>query len=304
MTAGRFAAWSKGEGSPHVLITAGVHGDEFTPIAAARELIHKLESVEILGRVTIVPIVNEPAFRLGRRVAEDGLDLARTCPGRADGTVTEAIAHELSALIRTADYYIDLHSGGVRLNILPLVGYMIHPDPEVLNAQREMARAFGLPLVWGTDPKLEGRSLSIARDAGIPAIYAEFGGGVCPGPVATGAYVHGCLRILHLRGFVSDSPRSGWPALVVEDDRPNAGYLQIQHPSPRSGYFEPVIQLGQRVERGDVLGRVSDALGLEGDLLVANVSGIVIVVHRFSCVSVGDGLAVILETGESIPFSR
>ncbi len=301
MNAGRFAIWSKGEGSPHVLITAGVHGDEFTPIAAARELIRKLENADIRGRVTIVPIVNEPAFRLGRRVADDGLDLARTCPGRADGSVTEIIAHELSALIHSADHYIDLHSGGVRLDIVPLVGYMLHPDSDVLDAQREMAHAFGLPLIWGTDPNLEGRSLSVARDARVPAIYAEFGGGASPGPIATGAYVDGCWRILSLRGLVSGEPRPARPALVVEDDRPNAGYLQIQHPSPRSGFFEPVVELGQRVAGGDVLGRVSDSLGLEGDLLVADVPGIVIVLHRFSSVSAGDGLAVILETDEPFP---
>lgn len=40
-----------------------------------------------------------------------------------------------------------------------------------------MARAFGLPLIWGTDPTLPGRSLSVARDANVPAIYAEYLGG-------------------------------------------------------------------------------------------------------------------------------
>ncbi len=45
--------------------------------------------------------------------------------------------------------------------------------------QREAARAFGLPLVWGTAPN-EGRSLSAALELGVPAIYCETtGAGGC-----------------------------------------------------------------------------------------------------------------------------
>src|SRR5437870_6628275 len=138
----------------HVLITGGVHGDEFEPMAAVRRLITILRPDKLRGKVTLVPVVNEPAFRLGRRTADDGLDLARTCPGRQDGSVTEQIAFALSELIRTADYYIDLHTGGTRLRVLPLVGYTLHSDPAILATQRRMARAFGLPLLWGTDPNL------------------------------------------------------------------------------------------------------------------------------------------------------
>src|SRR5690348_1964423 len=87
---------------PHLVITGGVHGDEFEPMAAVRRLAHLLTPSSIRGRVTLAPVVNEPAYRRGHRFAEDGLDLARTCPGRSDGTITERIAHALSLLIRSA----------------------------------------------------------------------------------------------------------------------------------------------------------------------------------------------------------
>src|SRR4051812_42199387 len=108
----------------HLLITGGVHGDEFEPMAAARRLMKEIDPAQLTGRVTLVPCVNEPAFRRGQRAADDGLDLARTCPGRANGTVTEHTAHQLALLIRSANLYIDLHTGGTRLNVLPLSGYM------------------------------------------------------------------------------------------------------------------------------------------------------------------------------------
>ena len=134
-----------------------------------RRLGREIEPRALRGRVTLVPVVNEAAFWRGQRVADDGLDLARTCPGRADGSVTERIAHALSTLIGSADFYIDLHDGGKQLQVLPLAGYMLHPDPQILDRQRAMARAFNLPIVWGTDPRLEGRSLSVAREARVPA---------------------------------------------------------------------------------------------------------------------------------------
>src|SRR5688500_311573 len=111
---------------PHLLITGGVHGDELEPMAAIRRLMREIRPDELSGHVTLVPVVNEPAFRRGHRTAEDGLDLARTCPGKADGSVTERIAFALSELIRTANYYIDLHTGGTRLTVLPLTGYTLH----------------------------------------------------------------------------------------------------------------------------------------------------------------------------------
>ena len=111
LTSRKFRADDTG---PSLLVTGGVHGDEFEPIFAIRRLIRFFSSEEPLthGRLTLVPVVNEAAFLRGHRcAAADGLDLARTCPGRRDGSPTEQVAAELSELIRASDYYIDLHTG-------------------------------------------------------------------------------------------------------------------------------------------------------------------------------------------------
>ena len=52
---------------PHVLITGGVHGDEFEPMAAIRRLIAQFrDKPPLRGKVTLIPLVNEPAFQIGR----------------------------------------------------------------------------------------------------------------------------------------------------------------------------------------------------------------------------------------------
>lgn len=281
----------------HLLITGGVHGDEFEPMAAVRTLMSAIDGDRLHGQVTLVPVVNEPAFRRGQRTADDGLDLARTCPGRAEGSVTERIAFQLSELIRSANLYIDLHTGGTRLKVLPLAGYTLHPDADVLKSQRRMARAFGLPLIWGTDPTLNGRSLSVARDANVPAIYTEYGGGGGCDPAGIEAYVQGCLNVMMEFGILDGDPVSeGSGPLIVEDDRPGAGHMQVNHASPSDGFFEPAVALGQSVRQGDVLGTVTDLLGSRIEPIRARYAGMVIVLHTFARVDEGVSVAVVLET--------
>lgn len=298
------AALTLGDSSdgPRVLITGGVHGDEFEPMAAIRRLGRELAGMSLRGRVTLVPVANPSAFRLGQRTGADGLDLARTFPGRPDGSVTERAAHTLAGRIRDADFYVDLHTGGVRLDVYPLVGYMLHPDPRVLAHQRRMAGAFGLPVIWGTSPDLDGRSLSVARDAGIPAIYAEYlGGGGCD-PRGVSACVRGCLGVLTVLRVI-DGPEIATPApaVVVEDLRPDSGHMQVQHRAPCGGFFEPAVALGGRVERGRPIGTIVDPLGREPTTVESCRSGVILVLRRFARVEPGEALAVVLETEAELP---
>ncbi len=281
---------------PHLLITGGVHGDEFEPMAAVRRLIGEIDPLELRGRLTLVPVVNEPAYRRGQRTAEDDLDLARTCPGKVDGSVTEQIAFALSKLIRSADFYIDLHTGGTRLMVLPLSGYTMHSDGEVLNAQRRMARAFGLPVIWGSDPNLPGRSLSVARDANVPAIYTEYLGGARYEPAGIKAYVRGCRNVMIELDMIDGTIAAAAEPLIVEDARPGVGHMQINHPSPYEGYFEPVVSLGQRVQAGDLLGTICDVLGQRVERIESRYTGLVVVLHSFPYVSEHESVAVVLET--------
>jgi predicted deacylase len=288
------------EDGPHLLITGGVHGDEFEPMRAIRQLAGQINADSLQGRLTLVPVANEAAFLRGERTAEDKLDLARTCPGNPGGSITERTAHALSELIRTADFYIDLHTGGRIMSVWPLVGYKLVPDDKVLEDQRKMARAFNLPVVWGTDYRLQGRTLSVARDANIPAIYAEYlGSGLCDA-AGVDAYVEGCLNVMAelkmLDRRPAHQPVASRIRYEVEDHRENAGHMQIRNPSPQTGFFQPAVQLGQTISVGAVLGEVSDVLGERRTTVRSQEGGVVIVLRTFSRVLKGDALAVILET--------
>jgi len=283
------------QSGPHLLVTGGVHGDEFEPVAAIRRLANAPELANLRGKLTLVPVVNEAAFARGSRVADDGLDLARTCPGRPDGSVTEQTAHALNDLIRSADYYIDLHTGGTTLSVWPLTGYMLHPRPDVLEKQRAMARAFNLPVIWGTDASLNGRSLSIARDANIPAIYAEYLGGGRASQDGVEAYIRGCLNVMNSLGMLDLPQTTSNVQFFVEDPRPNSGHMQSNYPSPADGYFEPAVEIGQPISIGQPLGWIIDALGHTRHEILAAQTGRILVLRTFPAVQTNDPLAVILE---------
>lgn len=261
---------------PHLLILGGVHGDEFESMSAIRRLMKRFEPADLRGRVTFIPVVNEPAYWRGQRAAADGLDLARTCPGRPDGSITERIADAVSAEIRAADFLVDLHSGGVVMRFLPTVGYTLHPDPRILDTQRRMATAFDLPIVWGTTSQLDGRTLSVARNAGIPAIYAEWmGGGECD-PAGVEAYVEGCLGAMGELDMIDRELPPSRIEHVVEDDRDEAGHIQVNYPAPFDGFFESQVELEQPVRPGDTIGVVTDHLGDREEAVVSVQTGVVL----------------------------
>jgi hypothetical protein len=278
---------------PHGLIIAGIHGDEYEPVLAVMKLIDQLDDNLVAGKLTLVPIVNKSAYFAAARVGLDKLDLARTCPGNPVGSLTEQVAAEISDLIREADFLIDMHTGGNLFDISPLSGYMLHRDASVLDKQREMAKAFNLPIVWGTSPELEGRTLSVARDAGVPAIYTEYrGGGYHPDGVEH--LVGGCLNVLKSFEMLSGKVVSKIPSILIEDNQPGSGHLQVMHPAPEEGLFMAEVSLGETVSKGDRLGYLLKVNGEKGAEILANQSGMVFLIRAVPMAKAGDALAGIL----------
>jgi len=294
---------------PRLLITAGVHGDEYLPMLAVEALIRHFESSEanLRGTLTLISIVNPPAFRRGNRCGDDQLDLARTCPGREDGSATEQIAFHLSREIENADYYVDIHTGGTELCILPMAGYILHPDKTILEKQRSLANASLLPFLWGTSAELEGRSLSVARDANVPAIYVEYLGshreqrdildGESGGVGLDHPLVAGCLNVMrHLK--VVDGVEQSKPQKTVEDWRPQSGHMQLCCPAPATGFFKARAQIGDSIAVGDLIAEIDPGAGHPIHQVTSQQEGTLLVLRDYPRINEGDTVAVIAESFE------
>ena len=281
---------------PAVLLCAGVHGDEYEPMLAAMALLDELPGRLVKGSVRIVTVVNESAYYSASRYGSDGLDLARICPGNAAGTSSEIAADRISQLIMEADYLIDMHTGGVMYDIAPLAGYMLHPSEVILEKQRQMAFAFNLPIVWGTDHTPDGRTLSVARDAGVPAIYLEYGGGTGIRPHVAQAYKEGVNNVLRTLGMIAEPVVKQSPESLfwVEDPRPDSGYLQGKMPSPGDGIFIAEVKVGDLVKKGQRWGKIVDPVSGDSVDVIADLAGLAFLQRVLVKVKKGDALGGIL----------
>lgn len=280
---------------PHVLIMAGVHGDELEPIIAAMKLTQKLQRTLTKGKVTILPVANGSALALGHRCGKDKLDLARTLPGKKTGSYTQRLAYAISQLIQTADYLIDLHTGGTLFDILPLCGYMLHPCKKVLEQQQQMAHAFGMPIIWGTDAQAQGRTLSVARDLYIPAIYAECGGGLAIKETTIHLYEQGCINVLDHLGLTTKAEKQKKKTFTwLEDYTPGQGHLQMKLPAPEAGIFAPAVAIGKKVKKGSPLGYIINPLLNKRTKITATEEGLLFMLRISAKVDIGDSLGGIL----------
>ena len=241
---------------PTVLITGGNHGDEYEgPIIIAR-LIRELDPGAVQGRLILLPQLNRPAALAGRRTSPvDGKNFNRCFPGNPEGTATEQIAFYVShVLFPLADAFMDLHSGGSSLQILPSA--IIEPAPEPVQMRRIVAavRAFDAPWTVAIDNLGDPRTSTVAAvRAGLTVVGTELtgGGGVSREGVRVGE--RGVRNVLyHLGVLESGEPAPSGAAKPVFQIPGPPGYVY----APADGVFEAWHDLGDRVEAGQPAGAI------------------------------------------------
>jgi predicted deacylase len=108
-------------------------------------------------------------------------------------------------------------------------------------------------------------------------------------------YGTGCLNVMaELEMLERELPESRVEH-VVEDNRPNAGYMQINYNAQSSGYFEPAAKLGDMIRIGDVIGTIISTLGEVVESVPSTQTGLLLTLRALPRVEKGDCLAVIIE---------
>ena len=151
-----------GARGPTLLISAGVHGDEYEGQIVLRRLLREIDPARLTGRLILLPALNLPAVRVARRCSPiDGANMNRAFPGDPDGGPTAQIAHyverELLPLCQAA---LDLHSGGTASEYLPCA--YVYAGGPLAEAKTRLAHAFAAPLAVVIGTTAETRSLSAA----------------------------------------------------------------------------------------------------------------------------------------------
>ena len=243
-----------GAPGPTALLAGGVHGDEPEGPIALLRLSRELDPARLRGRVILVPAMNLPAARAGRRTSPiDSGNLARLFPGDPSGGVTSRIAEAVTRLLLPeADLVLDLHSGGRSMEYLPCAWGRL-PEDRDAGPVLDALVAFGAPLTAVVArPEATGTLVATALRAGKTALAAEIGGGGAATPDTVGIALRGARRILAHAGILASDrePPPETRLLVVEQRH----FLR----SPGRGLFEPALRLGDTVEPGRIAGWLHD----------------------------------------------
>jgi predicted deacylase len=263
---------------PRLWISGGVHGDELLGIVAVREVLTQVDPENLAGTLVAIPCVNELGVMHRQREFPDGRDLNRMFPGSMTGSFASRVARAfLHKVALKCTHGIDLHTAGENRDNLPQIRANL-TDPETAR----LARAFGAPVMIHAGLR-EGSLRQAASARGVTALLYEAGQPLRHEPDKIRVGVEGVLRVMAaLRMIKAPVPprkvltswRTGW-------DR-----------APRSGYYVPSVDLGDRVEMGQSIGAIHLRSLVDETARELNVrstrSGIVVGMTRFPLVHVGD----------------
>ena len=196
-------------------------------------------------------------------------------------------------LLPRVDAVIDLHSGGKASVFEPCVLASRCTDPALTHANFDLAKAFGLPLVWVLGENNDNRSVNAAAArVGVPMIAAELGGGGNVTPEIVDAAETGLLQCMAYLG------------LFEREDHPEPSQRRVEIASPfdtlyapADGLFDRRVSAGQDVNTNDRAGhlRFPDDPGRPAlDLTFPN-SGFVLAHGNRGMVRRGDLLALVAQ---------
>ena len=268
---------------PTMLITAGIHGNEINGIEIVRQLISKKYNKPECGMVICIPVVNVFGFLNQKRQFPDGRDLNRVFPGSPRGSLASRFAyHIIKEIAPLVDYCIDFHTGGDgRFNI---------PQIRVNEGDKEslkLAKVFGPRFVVLTGHRDKSFRETLHK-LNKKVLLFEGGKSLHIDDKISKSGVSGALRVMDHLGFRDFSKelelmesKAIKPRIIKKSSWIRAKY---------SGMFHPTVRLGSKVNKGDILGSISDPFGSFERNIKALFPGYVICINQHPIVNQGDGI--------------
>jgi uncharacterized protein len=280
---------------PKLAIVAGSHGTEYASIIALENLAHAIDAADLSGTLIVVPLVNLASFaqKVPHLNPVDGKNMNRMFPGKPDGTQTERASWAIARqVVEKCDYLIDLHGGDLDENLRRYAYWPQTGKNQLDAASRGMVLAFGLDhiiLQKNQAPAVPGAtSISrFAEDQGKPTIIAEAGHAGTTDAADVDALVRGCRNVMrHLKmlsGAVTPVEHPVW-----------IGQLTTVR-SDYDGIFYPLVIPEAYVERGMIVGYVTDYFGNKLADVASPISGVVTYICSVPSMKKGDTVANIGE---------
>lgn len=266
---------------PVLLLIGGIHGDEVNGIEIVRSLIAKKLNKPSAGTLICIPVFNVPGFLNRVREFPDGKDLNRMFPGAKDGSLASIFAYNLmKKILPYVDYCVDFHTGGsFRFNSSQV--RISRTDPALL----DLAMAFN-PRFIVYAPDREQSFRQVATKLGKKILLFEGGKSVDIHNRITQRGTYGILRLMHhlgMRDFSKELAGFSYQDSILISE---STWVRSRH----SGLFRFFVKDGSKVEKGDVIGSVSDPYGQFEHKVHVPASGYIIGMNHAPVVYRGDAL--------------
>ena len=264
---------------PTVLITAGIHGDEINGVEIVRQLIAQGINKPKKGTIICLPVVNVFGFIHMDREFPDGRDLNRVFPGSKSGSLASRVAHKLmTEIVPIADYILDFHTGGAnRFNSAQI---RVATQNESLF---ELAKVFGAPFIFSAKHIPKSFRYSVAK-LEIPLLLFEGGKSFHIDSNITHIGVEGVKRILKHLDMLSykfKTLKAPKPIVIKESKWIRAKY---------SGMFRANVEIDSYVEKGAVLGNITDPYGSFNHFVKAPNRGYIFNINESPVIYQGDAI--------------
>jgi hypothetical protein len=268
---------------PTLLVTGGIHGNEINGVEIVRQLVSKKFNKPDCGTVICIPVVNIFGFLNQTRQFPDGRDLNRVFPGSLRGSLASRFAyHLIKDIAPVIDYCIDYHTGGDSRFNAPQI--RIDKDDEDGLA---LAKVFGAEFIV----KSAGREKSFREtlhQLDKKVLLYEGGKSLHIDSEITNFGITGALRMMHhlkMRDFSDElselNAKKTIPKLVNASQ-----WLRAKH----SGMFHPIVKVGQKVEKGIILGSISGPFGYFERQIKAIYTGYILCINESPIVNQGDAI--------------
>src|SRR5262249_35084461 len=228
----------------------------------SQPLLQRIDLTNMPGPLLLVHVATMPSF-LKRTIyysPVDGKNLNRVYPGKADGTVSERIAYQITKeVIERADYVLDIHCGDGNESLRPYSYWDVKAGgKEEIEKSRQLALAFGLDRIVvdserTSDPAQSVECSTTATTRRKPASTIESGGLGVTDDASLPPSERRLMSVMRLLKMIEGQPQMVEHPMFID----RSDVLR----SDETGIFYPLVEKGHTVAKGTLMGYVTDFFG-------------------------------------------
>jgi predicted deacylase len=263
------------EAGPCILIFSAVKGDQLNGLEIISRLLESPQLQNIRGTLIAVPVLN--VFGLVAPSNESRFE--RCFPGSVDGSFGNRLAHLFTQeVLSKATHCIELQTGSLNHEILPQIYCNLNDS-----AARKLAKSFAAPVI--TNVVTEDNSLrQTTEHLDISLLVYQAGEAMRFNEAAISLGLKGILNVMQSLEMLSENEHTPESSSFKPIFSQNQDWIRAH----KSGVLVSNVELGQRIKKGETIGRIKDPFSADtAEQITASHDGVVVGINRHPLIHEG-----------------